>query len=356
MFHDMNKKPNPKSVTVRGSTKALVNHRVYEIITQYTNGSWSPWEAGNDTKAERITIKKSIEQFIRERSVAWSVATRRDWINIYRKFADQIGPEIPMDVIRENNISHLLQRDLSYYTAEAYKGRINAWLKWAYSESHTPILIQVNNPIRKHQKQISYITWSELQKIKHQVARQARADARNKHRYPSATRAWMIRFLDFVFIFGLRRQEAVNLRVRDIDMHYRTLKVINTKGKRDEYIPYGKAGYAVKLINRQLSTLKKKGMDNPDNRLFLHADGSRISKAFKAYARAALPAHRAENIKFHSIRHGTATYLLQYMSLNEVKEWMRHEDIRTTLKYAQVMRKNLEKNVGNAFNKLKNEK
>lgn len=326
-----------------------------DTIAKYNKGEFCPWGMGGlPDDVSFKSVKQSIAEYLSVRQVFWSANTRSVWKPIFEQFVDIIGPDVPMNVLTQDMIqAPVAGNGYSWYTAEKYKGRINSWLKWAYEKKQTPRLLQAQNMVRKHEKRVSYITWDELQLVKQAIARDARHTARKKHCNPGNTLAWLIRFLDFMFLFGLRRQEALDVRVKDVDVQYKIIMIRNTKGARDESIPYGDVEQAKRIIDRQMFRLKRAGLLHPERRLFLHSQGDRVSKAFKKYVRRALPAHRQKEIKMHSIRHGTATYLLQYMSLSEVQAWMRHQDTRTTTGYAKIIQKNLSRQAGQALNRLR---
>jgi integrase/recombinase XerD len=138
---------------------------------------------------------------------------------------------------------------------------------------------------------------------------------------------------------GLRCGEVAEIRLEDIDWRSGELLVHNGKGRREDRLPLpADVGEAiVSYLRRRPRTAERA--------LFLRAvapagaiRGSAVGGIVRSAARrAGLPRIRA-----HDLRHTVATEMLQAgASLQEIGEVLRHQEPRTTARYAKVDRKTL---------------
>ena len=59
------------------------------------------------------------------------------------------------------------------------------------------------------------------------------------------------------------------------------------------------------------------------------------------------------HIRFHDLRHSTATYLLSLgLSMKEIQEWLRHSDISTTMNIYTHVDMTMKKNTADKINAL----
>lgn len=149
----------------------------------------------------------------------------------------------------------------------------------------------------------------------------------------------------FGFHTGCRRGEIVNLRWGNIDLEERVITIgddaFTTKTKRQRKIPMSQTVY--ELLN-EMHTDSKSSEDfvfaKPNGFPF---DGDYVSRIFK---RAVRKLNLNEKITFHTLRHSTASYLVQNgISLYVVKEWLGHSSVKTTEIYAHLNIDSLKKAV-----------
>jgi integrase len=152
------------------------------------------------------------------------------------------------------------------------------------------------------------------------------------------------------FYTGMRLSEILNLKWRHVDLTNRKISLINsssfsTKNKKDRHIPINTKLCAI--ISSRLPKIRTLN----DEYLFTKCGGIKyngdfISKQFKKSVRAA---GLNDNIHFHSLRHSTASNLVQRgVSIYVVKELLGHEDIKTTQIYSHLKTEDL----SNAVNLL----
>ena len=152
---------------------------------------------------------------------------------------------------------------------------------------------------------------------------------------------------------GLRRSEAANLQLRDIDFRRQLLYVRRGKGKKRRVIP---------LTPKLVSDLKKYGYEERPqqiskwtktkdhkaymlNKIGTAISGYRYWDHFKQMVkRTDLP----KNTSLHHLRHSIATHLLEEgMELERVRDFLGHDFLETTQHYTHISNEQL---------KMKNEK
>jgi site-specific recombinase XerD len=142
---------------------------------------------------------------------------------------------------------------------------------------------------------------------------------------------------ELIYSSGLRVAEAAGLKVRDIDFNRREMAV-RGKGDRDRIVPFSKVAKEFLLL------FLGERIDRPDAWVFCGSRGSRtgenmrgasISERFRILLRRC-GMDKAE-ISAHSIRHSTATHLLENgASVRHVQELLGHKNLETTVRYTHL--------------------
>jgi len=140
--------------------------------------------------------------------------------------------------------------------------------------------------------------------------------------------------LTLIYSAGLRRQEAVNLKVSDIDFERKTIHIRQSKYKKDRIVPLSE--YISRGLRKYLDAEK------PHNYLFngKEADGHYTINGLSWVMREALKsAGIKKSVNLHSLRHSYATHLLEEgVNIITVKELLGHADVTTTMIYLHVAR------------------
>jgi integrase len=137
---------------------------------------------------------------------------------------------------------------------------------------------------------------------------------------------------------GLRRGELVALRWRDIDFAGQYLRVTASYTERELSTPKSGKVRSVPLapeVARVLARLNARGeWASDDNLVFAgqaggYLDASALYRRYKqALKRAGL-----RPLRFHDLRHTFGTRAVSTASILQVKEWMGHADVATTMQY-----------------------
>lgn len=143
-----------------------------------------------------------------------------------------------------------------------------------------------------------------------------------------------------MFYLGLRNSEVRNMRIEDIDLINKTVKVVQAKGKKDRYVPIPTPG----LINQ----IKKWIGSGTEGRIFYISDRHirRLVKAYAVMARVRNP----KEIHPHTLRHSYATHLQNSgVPLNVIQQILGHERIETTTVYVHLGLERMREHVEKAF-------
>ena len=152
--------------------------------------------------------------------------------------------------------------------------------------------------------------------------------------------------LEVLYSSGLRLQEIVDLKMKDLDFSRGYLRVFG-KGGKERIVPLG--GSARRALEKYLGEVRPKlALRSPSGVLwenvFLNYQGTRLSgrsiqRLFKKYLiRLALN----RKMSPHTIRHTFATHLLENgADLRVVQELLGHADISTTQIYTHVTKERI---------------
>ena len=139
---------------------------------------------------------------------------------------------------------------------------------------------------------------------------------------------------------GLRRGELVALRWRDVDFPRRHIRVTASYSERMLTTPKSGKVRSVPMapaVAEALARLNQRGAYCADDDLVFPGMGGGFLDASALYRRykAALRRASLRDLRFHDLRHTFGTQVIgnPRVSILQVKEWMGHADIDTTMKY-----------------------
>ena len=139
--------------------------------------------------------------------------------------------------------------------------------------------------------------------------------------------------LEILYSTGIRRQELINLKSKNIDINNRTIKVLG-KRKKERYIPLIKS--TIILIKQYLDFREKLNFKVSNEYFFVTSKGKNIydnlvyritKKYFSKYS-------TKQKKSPHILRHSFATHLLNNgADLNSVKDLLGHTSLAATQVY-----------------------
>jgi integrase/recombinase XerD len=137
--------------------------------------------------------------------------------------------------------------------------------------------------------------------------------------------------LVILYSCGLRRSEAIHLRISDIDSKRMLIKIRGAKGNRDRYVQLAKG--ALILLRQYYREYR------PSVWLFEGRKGGQYSaeSIFNTVKQAGIRAGIKKRIYPHILRHSFATHHLeQGTDLRYIQVWLGHSSSKTTERYTHV--------------------
>jgi len=137
---------------------------------------------------------------------------------------------------------------------------------------------------------------------------------------------------------GLRLGELRALRWRDVDFAKRLIHVRRAFTQKAEEVPKSGRARAVPMIDQVLVVLdelsRRDRFTGDDDLVFVVPDGGHLEdSALRRRFYAALQAAGIKHLRFHDLRHSFGTLAVQVFPLSDVKAYMGHADIATTMIY-----------------------
>lgn len=139
--------------------------------------------------------------------------------------------------------------------------------------------------------------------------------------------------LNLCYACGMRRNEASELKTKDIDLENNLLYIKKGKGRKRRVIPFTKQ--IKKDFKGFIFSTEIKNAEPSTDKQFLNITAERIYIEFKYLLKKA----GLNNQKFtlHCLRHTIATQLLeQGMDLEKVRDFLGHECLATTQIYTRI--------------------
>lgn len=137
--------------------------------------------------------------------------------------------------------------------------------------------------------------------------------------------------VSLLYSCGLRLSECINLKINDIDSKRMLIKIVQSKGAKDRYVP---------LSEKLLGLLRLYWKEyKPDRYLFKGQKSPQYSaKSIQTIVRrAAQDAGIKKKVTPHTLRHSYATHLLeQGTDIRIIQFILGHKDIRTTQIYTHI--------------------
>jgi site-specific recombinase XerD len=138
--------------------------------------------------------------------------------------------------------------------------------------------------------------------------------------------------LTLIYSAGLRSQEAINLKLSDIDFERKTIHIRQSKYKKDRIVPL--SDYIAKGLVKYISA------EHPHIWLFngKEPDGRYSVKGLSWIMRENLKkTDIKKDVSLHSLRHSYATHLLEDgVNIVTIRELLGHAHITTTMIYLHV--------------------
>lgn len=257
-----------------------------------------------------------------------TILTRRIELRRFRDFLrdEKIAAGVQRLHVRQY-VALLARRDLSPRTINHLLVTLRTFFKFVVREGAMPHDPTVNLAALKTPKKLPAV-----------ISEKALSQALQLPAPDSASGVRDRAILELFYNCGLRRQELINLDIKDVDLHNLQIRVLG-KRARERIVPLGRAA-----LHAILNWLEKRKEFRPageqdETALFVNAHGRRMT-ASQVYYRVRQYLQQVTEIDKahpHVLRHSFATHLLDGgADLMAVKEMLGHSTLSTTQIYTHV--------------------
>lgn len=306
-------------------------HRSFEAFrgkawVDYSGLKKNSMPAKENNKVKKETIRQNIqlppgflERLEQER---YSKNTIKIYTHYFKDFVNEFQGR-DLSVITKEEINSFILRLIKekQISPSQQNQRINA-IKFFYEKvlNREKEYYWIDRP-RKERKLPDILS-------KEEIAAMLKATENKKHKC----------LIALIYSCGLRRSEAVNLEIKDIDSKRMQVKIRGAKGKKDRYVPL-----AIKTLTYLRDYYKE---EKPVRYLFEGKAKKQYSATsiYNVVKNTAVKAKIRKRIYPHILRHSFATHNLeQGMDLRFIQELMGHESSKTTEIYTHVSQKDFKK-------------
>lgn len=314
----MYKKKPPKPYRKKPDPHPIDHHG----MTPYLN-TFLEWCAVKNYSERTITIRDlHLKSFIR--------------------WCDDRGLDQPQDITRP--ILERYRRHVYYYRKKDGKplsiatqcqrlSPIKAFFQWLTKENHILYNPASELELPRQPKKLPQhiLSIEEVERVLDQASLHGELGIRDRA------------IIETLYSSGIRRMEAVNLRLYDIDLNHGTLMVRQGKGRKDRLVPLGERACA--WLTRYIDDVRLTFVVEPDDgTLFLTEYGqpmikNRLSDTVKKHIDAA---GITKPGACHLFRHAMATHMLENgADIRFIQMMLGHSSLSTTEIYTQVSIKKL---------------
>ena len=267
-------------------------------------------DAGRDTRRAAELLRRVSEAL---RLQGYSPRTRKNYVGHLRRFL-RAHPEAMDGLTTDQLKRYLLQLQADGLSVSYQRQVISAVGKLAEVVGVPGVTVTIERP--KPERQLpTVLSRDEVRRI---------LDAT---RFPKHKLA-----LTLAYSAGLRVSEVVALRVGDIDLERRMIRVRQGKGRKDRYTLLAET--VVRLMEEYGTPGDPKAWLIPGGRPGRHLTTRSVQKVFEqALARSGVP----KQASVHTLRHSFATHLLENgISLRHIQILLGHKSPKTTERYTHV--------------------
>ncbi len=289
-----------------------------------------------ETPLESLLLEHLREMSVKNFS-AHTVRNRRIYINFFLGWCKERGLIDPVDVTRpvleryQRHLFHYRKKDgepLSFRSQHSYLVPLRVWFRWMTRRNHI-----LHNPAseielprlgRSLPKNI--FSAAEVERIMQLCEIEEPIGLRDRA------------ILEALYSTGMRRMEAVQLKLYDLQFDRGLILIRQGKGHKDRYVPIGER--AIAWLQKYLREGRPQLAIEPDDMtVFLTAQGEPFSRNHLTF----VVKERIDAAKLgktgscHLFRHTMATLMHEGgADIRHIQALLGHEDIKTTQIYTQV--------------------
>lgn len=144
--------------------------------------------------------------------------------------------------------------------------------------------------------------------------------------------------LEVLYATAMRREEAANLLLEDVDTESGYAVIRQGKGRKDRVVPIGVQ--VCQLIDTYVAGVRADWINSShDQHLFLNrfGDGMNPNAIYQVVLKHARAAQLKKPVSTHTFRHSCATHMLRNGApIRHIQELLGHESLETTQVYTRV--------------------
>lgn len=356
-FYNNNRRPKQKRVPLKTRTKTTALKLQRKLEDKNATGAYDPWlddvvTIDGDALSKDSTIQESLEQYIKVKSKKdWRPMTARNARYVLEDFVGRVGTDYPVGAIQEKHFNTFLNRyDIKYETKRSHKKKLKTFLIWLNENNLAklnPKKLHVNNDGNEQSESINYFTKEDIETLTNFISDKVTKDLQKGFQSKQKNALWLVDFIHWQRLSGMRLSETLNLRAGDINIDTWEIVIGNdhfvTKSKKKQVLPIASVEPLKDIARKMLDECHSK-----DSRLFDHSCRRATNRLFNKYLEKALPNKTYLNI--HSLRHTCCIELLRAgVPIYTVQRWLRHADVKTTQRYADMLNMDISEQVGRAL-------
>jgi integrase/recombinase XerD len=292
-----------------------------------------------DPKSLVVLAEKYVQHLMVTRGISReSKKAMRMRLRRFVRFCEERGIVYPIDVTRavleqyQKYLFHHRQRDdrpLKRKTQNLYLTTVRTLFRWLQKNRHILYDPAAELELMKVDKNLPHhvLSASNVEDVLNAIDTTQPAGLRDRA------------LLEVLYSAGIRRCEAVKLKVYDLDMEKGLVRVRDGKGHKERLVPIGER--ALSWIQKYLEEVRPFWLvGEDDGTLFLSNRGTPISlRMMTAIGRRRMEAsgHYQTGDALHIFRHSAATLMLEGgADIRYIQEYLGHAQLTTTQIYTKV--------------------
>jgi integrase len=316
-------------------------------------GAYDPWETEEKKEQyEFIQLNDLVDKYIEVKSKSdWSPNTILTNGKLLKKMGRKIG-NLHVKNLSEQNLNKFINtEDKAYSTRVGYKAKITAFVNWCterkYFESDQVGKLKIYKSNIEQEESINYYTKEDIEKLTTYIRDAVSKDLKKGFQSEKLNAMWLVDFIHWQRLSGMRLSETLNLRAGDINTETWEITIGNahfvTKSKKKQVLPIESVEPLKEIARSKLAECS-----SDSERLFGHSCRRHTNRLFNRYLKKALPKKTYLNI--HILRHTCCIELLRAgVPIYTVQRWLRHSDVKTTQRYADLLNMDISEQVGRVF-------
>ena len=265
-----------------------------------------------------------------------------EYLLVVRKHSENTIINYRVDILEFNefmndNLLGINKDDVSNYLKYLYDNNIS---KSSISRKLSSLRSFYNYLVKKEVVNKNYFSTVRNPKKSASLPKFVKEDEIEKMFNIPDTRTWIgirnLLIIRMLYATGLRVSELVNIKINDINISDRTIKVLG-KGSKERIVVFG--NHTKEALDDYLNRGRRQVDFQGSTYLFLNKDGNRLSARYvrKIIDDIIFKASICHHVSPHMLRHTFATGMLNNgADLVSVKDLLGHESLNTTSIYTHV--------------------